>query len=256
MLSLRPLPAFEDNYIWTLADDDGRAIVVDPGDADVVLREMDAGLKPVAILVTHHHPDHIGGVPRLMATGDLPCYAPDDARIPVATHRVGEGDSVAVEALDLRFEVMAVPGHTRSHIAFLANDWLFCGDTLFSLGCGRLFEGRPEQMLASLDRLASLPKETRICCTHEYTQANGRFALAAEPDNPQRDRHLERVAELRANALPSLPSTIGLERACNPFLRIDQPGLRANLERHCGRQMNSRLESFTELRAWKDGFRA
>lgn len=256
MLSLRPLPAFEDNYIWTLADDDGRAIVVDPGDAEVVLREMGSGLKPVAILVTHHHPDHIGGVERLLANADLPCYAPEDARIPVATHRVGGGDSVALDALGLRFEVFAVPGHTRSHIAFHADDWLFCGDTLFSLGCGRLFEGTPGQMLASLDRLASLPEETRVCCTHEYTLANGRFARVAEPDNPARDRLLDEVTELRGKGRPSLPSTIGRERDCNPFLRVDQPGLLANLEQHCGRKLASRLEAFTELRAWKDGFRA
>ncbi|MFT3805369.1 hydroxyacylglutathione hydrolase [Arenimonas sp.] len=256
MLSLRPLPAFEDNYIWTLATGDGRAVVVDPGDAEVVLREMQAGLRPVAILVTHHHPDHIGGLERLMATGDLPCYAPDDARIPIATRRVGAGDTVVVEALDLSFDVFDVPGHTRSHIAFRADEWLFCGDTLFSLGCGRLFEGTPAQMLGSLDRLSALPDDTLVCCTHEYTEANGRFARAAEPDNPARDRYLEHVGGLRAAARPSLPSTVGIERACNPFLRTDEPGLRASIERHCGRKLDSRLEAFAELRAWKDGFRA
>lgn len=256
MLSLRPLPAFEDNYIWTLSTDDGSAVVVDPGDAEVVLREMEAGLKPVAFLVTHHHPDHIGGLQRLLAACDAPCYAPEDSRIPQATRRVGAGDRVDVQELGLRFDVFAVPGHTRTHVAFHGGGWLFCGDTLFSLGCGRLFEGSPAQMLASLDRLAELPDETIVCCTHEYTQANGRFARVAEPENPERDRLLARVDELRADGQPSLPSTIARERACNPFLRVDQPGLRANLALHAGKAMDSRLDAFTELRAWKDGFRA
>jgi hydroxyacylglutathione hydrolase len=151
--------------------------------------------------------------------------------------------------------VMEIPGHTLTHIAFHGGDWLFCGDTLFSLGCGRMFEGSPEQMLASLERLAALPGNTLVCCGHEYTEANGRFAAAAEPENAPRDARLAEVAALRANGLPSLPSTLDSERHCNPFLRVDAPGLRATL-RERGVDVADRVASFAALRSWKDGFAA
>lgn len=253
MLVLRPLPAFSDNYIWTLADGEGRAVIVDPGDAAPVLEAAQAGLKPIAILLTHHHDDHIGGAAALIEQFDIPCYGPVDARIRFPVQPVREGDRVRINALGLDFDVMEVPGHTTSHIAFHGGGFLFCGDTLFSLGCGRMFEGTPTQFLDSLDRLAALPGDIQVCCGHEYTQSNGRFSIAAEPENTERDRRLAEVAELRARGLPSVPSPMSGERACNPFLRVDQPGLRAGLEAR-GVPRDDRIAAFAALRAWKDGF--
>jgi len=254
MLRLHPLPAFEDNYIWTLAAPDGRALVVDPGDAAPVLAAAGEGLRPVAILLTHHHPDHAGGVAELRRRFDIPCYAPHDERITDASDRVGDGDRVTITELGLEFAVIALPGHTLSHIAFHGHGYLFCGDTLFSLGCGRMFEGTAKQMLSSLDRLAALPGELLVCCGHEYTLSNGRFAQVAEPDNAARDLRLEEATKLRADGLPSVPSTLASERACNPFLRVDQPGILQTL-RDRGASTAEREESFAALRAWKDGFR-
>lgn len=254
MPQLIPLPAFQDNYIWLLAGDDGACVVVDPGDAAPVLEAASRGLRPAAVLLTHHHADHVGGVEALLARFPVPCYGPDDPRIPAAARRVGDGDRVQVPALGLDFEVIAVPGHTRSHIAFHGGDVLFCGDTLFSLGCGRLFEGTPAQMLASLDRLAALPGRTQVCCAHEYTEANGRFARAAEPDNPARDARLAEVAARRARGEPSLPTTLASERDCNPFLRVDAAGVRATLASRLGQAPADREQAFAALRAWKDGF--
>jgi hydroxyacylglutathione hydrolase len=253
MLSLHPLPAFSDNYIWTLANGDGQALIVDPGEAGPVLRAIKEGLRPVAILLTHHHPDHIGGAPELLARFPVPCYAPRDRRIPGNPTGVGDGDRVEVPELDIAFDVLDIPGHTSSHIAFVGAGLLFCGDTLFSLGCGRMFEGTPAQMLASLDRLAALPGDTLVCCGHEYTEANGRFALAAEADNPARDRRLAEVAGLRAAGQPSLPSRLGNELECNPFLRLDSGGVRAALAAR-GEDDAGRVERFAALRGWKDGF--
>jgi len=253
MLSLRPLPAFSDNYIWTLANSAGQALVVDPGEAGPVLAAMDAGLSPVAIFLTHHHPDHVGGAAEILARHAVPCYAPDDERIVAATHRVRDGDCVHVPELGSAFDVLEIPGHTRSHVAFHGAGRLFCGDTLFSLGCGRMFEGTAAQMLASLERLAALPADTLVCCGHEYTAANGRFALAAEASNPARDARLDEVALLRAGGLPSLPSLLGGERDCNPFLRVDSPGVRAALAAR-GEDAEDRVARFAALRAWKDGF--
>lgn len=254
MLTLHPLPVFADNYIWTLATAQGDAVVVDPGDAQPVLRAATKGLRPVAILLTHHHPDHIGGVAELLNHYDIPCYAPHDERIPKASHRLDAGDDLEIAALNIAFKVIALPGHTRTHIAFHGQDYLFCGDTLFSLGCGRLFEGTPAQMLDSLDRLATLPDATQVCCGHEYTVNNGRFAQVAEPNNPARDQRLQDAVNLRAQGLPSVPSTMASERACNPFLRIDQPGIRQLLQARASSAPLDRVQAFAMLREWKDGF--
>lgn len=255
MLRAIALPALQDNYIWLLAAPGGDALVVDPGEAAPVLQAAAEGLRPVAIVLTHHHADHVAGARTLADHFGIPCHAPADDRITAATHRVAHGDRVRVDALDLALDVIGVPGHTLSHVAFHGAGHLFCGDTLFSLGCGRMFEGQPAQFLASLERLAALPADTAVCCGHEYTEANGRFARAAEPDNPTRDRRLDEVRALRARGLPSLPSTMGSERACNPFLRIDQPGILASLAGHLGHAPRDRAEAFGALRLWKDTFR-
>lgn len=252
-----PLPALADNYIWLLPPDGGRgAVVVDPGDAAPVMAAADAGgWRPQTVLLTHHHADHIGGVAALRARWpDLQVIAPDDGRITLASRRVGDGEGF--EVAGRAFAVLAVPGHTVSHIAFHGHGLLFCGDTLFSLGCGRLFEGTPAQMLASLDRLAALPPGTLVCCGHEYTQSNAAFARAVDPDNPALARRSQEVAALRDDSLPTLPATLEDERACNPFLRIDAPAIREAVATWSGADGLGRVEAFAALRRWKDGFRA
>jgi hydroxyacylglutathione hydrolase len=255
-MRLTALPAFEDNYIWALVDDDGNAVIVDPGDAAPVLAASSLGLWPAGVLLTHHHPDHCGGVAALRERWPtLPVYAPEDPRIPHATERVGEGSRFQLNNRD--FSVLAVPGHTLSHIAFHgAEGHLFCGDTLFSLGCGRLFEGTPAQMLESLERLAALPGDTAVCCGHEYTLANAAFARAVDPANDALRRRSEEAQAMRNAGRPTLPSTIATELATNPFLRVDTLAIRTAVARRLGREPADRVETFAELRRWKDGFRA
>ena len=263
MLTLRALPAFQDNYIWTLSDTQGRALLVDPGEAAPVLAAAREGLRPIGILLTHHHPDHIGGTQELLRHFEVPVYGPDDARIDFALDRVGDGDTVRIPELDLEFAVIALPGHTLTHIAFHddgratnGGGHLFCGDTLFSLGCGRMFEGTPEQMLHSLDRLAALPANTLVCCGHEYTLSNGVFATVVDPDNLALQARMHEVHSAREAGLPSLPSTLANELACNPFLRVDAPAVRTAVEQHADASCADRVQTFAALRGWKDGFRA
>lgn len=254
MTVLQALPAFEDNYIWCYRGSDGGSIVVDPGDAGPVLAAIADGLRIGAIFITHHHNDHIGGLDALRAVFSGPVYGPEDGRIAGISRIVCHGDVLHIPGFG-PFRVLAVPGHTRSHIAYADSSVLFCGDTLFSLGCGRLFEGSPEQMLASLDRLAELPEDTLVCCTHEYTLSNARFAAAAEPDNPERDQLIADIRARRDSGLSSLPSRLAIEKACNPFLRTHLPERLAGLKEHLGFMPETRLARFSALRAWKDQFR-
>jgi len=255
---VRPVRAFSDNYIWLIEPPRAKSAVVavDPGDAAPVIAELQrSGSSLAAILLTHHHPDHIGGVPELLRRWPVPVIGPDDARIAHRTRTAHDGAPCELPDLGLSFEILQVPGHTLSHIAFWGHGLLFCGDTLFSAGCGRMFEGTPTQMNASLNRLADLPPDTRMYCGHEYTAANLRFALTVDPANGAARDYQERVDRVRAQDLPSLPSTLGLERQVNPFLRCDEAAVKAAAERHAGRPLACAAEVFAVLRGWKDGFR-
>jgi hydroxyacylglutathione hydrolase len=256
-LSITPLPAFQDNYLWLLSRD-GRAVVVDPGDAVPVQRALaERQLKLDAILVTHHHGDHIGGLDALLVTGAT-VYGPRSESIDGIDVRLASGDRV--EVLGVSLTVLDVPGHTAGHIAYFAESLeppaVFCGDTLFACGCGRLFEGTPAQMLASLDRLAALPPATRVYCAHEYTLANIRFALAVEPANPALQQRAQHAAATRERGEPTVPSTIALELATNPFMRSDVPAVHAAAVAHAeAKTALDRVQTFATLRAWKNDFR-
>lgn len=255
MMDVSPIPAFDDNYIWLLRDQGGSsATVVDPGDEEPVLAALEAqGLVLSAILVTHHHYDHTGGVDELRdAYPEVRVFGPEDRRIRALTDIVGEGDDVRVPGLTERFRVLEIPGHTSSHIAYLGAGALFCGDTLFAGGCGRVFDGTFEQLAASLERIAALPPETLCYCAHEYTMANLGFAKWVEPESAAVAAREQAAFGLREAGRPTVPSLLVDELATNPFLRTGEANVRAAAERASGGTLATRAEVFTVLRRWKD----
>ncbi|HEX4944653.1 MAG TPA: hydroxyacylglutathione hydrolase [Usitatibacteraceae bacterium] len=264
MMQIHAVPAFDDNYLWVI--EDGRnAAVVDPGDEAPVQTFLEAkGLTLTAILVTHHHGDHVGGVEALAAHWRCAVFGPAAERIAGLTTRLREGDHLTVPGLGLPLEVLEVPGHTAGHIAYLGTGAptesgigpvVFCGDTLFACGCGRLFEGTPAQMVDSLAKLARLPGGTRMYCAHEYTMSNIRFAQVVEPGNAKLAVRKARDAAARAENRPTLPSTIADELDTNPFLRCTSAEVVASASKHAGRPLATPLEVFTAVREWKNNFR-
>ena len=256
-MTLIPLPAFTDNYLWMLHDGQ-KALVVDPGDAAPVLRALQSeNVRLEAILVTHHHADHTGGVNFLRQSTHAKVFGPALEPIPPPLHALHGGETI--EALGLHWQVLHVPGHTLGHLAYYAADapgspLLFCGDTLFSAGCGRLFEGTALQMQQSLRTLAALPDATRVCCAHEYTLSNLRFALEVDPNNPTLNRYHALCQAQRAQGLPTLPSTMGLEREINPFLRSETAEVMASVQNFDSTGY-ARHGCFATLRQWKNQYR-
>ena len=252
MLEIVPVKAFKDNYIWTLRDGK-RAAVVDPGDARPVIEYLTREkLELVAILATHHHADHVGGIAELLRRGRVPVYGPRGEPIETLTRAVGEGDTVTIPELGLSFAVLDIPGHTRAHIAYYGADCLFCGDTLFACGCGRVFEGTPEQMYASLEKLRALPDSTRVYCGHEYTLANIGFARSVEPGNGALGAREARDRKLREAGKPTLPTTLGEEKATNPFLRCLEPAVVESANKYLGARAADPLRVFAAIRDWKN----
>lgn len=252
MFNIVPVCAFTDNYIWVIHNQH-HAAVVDPGDAAPVLNFLQQKkLKLIAILNTHHHNDHVGGNSTLLQKFPVPVYGPESESISTVTHRLKEGDNIYLAELSLGFSVLDIPGHTAGHIAYYGANSLFCGDTLFACGCGRLFEGTAQQMYISLNKLARLPDTTAVYCGHEYTLANINFAKLVEPGNKMLAQLNISAEKQRKSDLPTLPSTIVMEKACNPFLRCDEPEVIHNASNYIGKSLMDPISVFTAIREWKN----
>lgn len=252
MLNIIPVSAFADNYIWVIHDQI-HAAVVDPGDAKPIIRFLEQkDLKLIAILNTHHHNDHVGGNAALLQKFPVSVYGPKNESISTVTHPLKEGDNIYLAELSLGFSIFDIPGHTAGHIAYYGANSLFCGDTLFACGCGRLFEGTAQQMYISLNKLAKLPSTTKVYCGHEYTLANISFAKLVEPGNQALTELKVSAEKQRKKNLPTLPSTIEMENACNPFLRCTQPEIIQNASNYAGKSLKDPISVFAAIREWKN----
>lgn len=255
------IKAFSDNYIWAISSNDSNKLaIVDPGDANVCIEFIEQqNLQLSNILITHHHADHVGGINKLVEycknkQWSLTVYGPENESIPHCDVTLNESQTVKLADLGFEFTVIDLPGHTSGHIAYLSEDNLFCGDTLFSGGCGRLFEGTPEQMLSSLDKLSALPERTHVYCAHEYTQANLNFALTVEPCNAELVHYYNQVLQKRENGIATIPTSIMLEKKINPFLRSHEASLMASASEYSESVVKDKLQTFTIIRGWKDNF--
>lgn len=256
MLIVHPICAFNDNYIWLIIHPETRTCaIVDPGIAEPVLQYLEQqSLTPIAILITHHHWDHTNGIAELLSQFPIPIYGPIKDNIPLVDHPITEGDKIILPSLNLNLSILDIPGHTKGHIAYHGAGILLTGDTLFTGGCGRLFEGTPEQMLTSLSKLCALPDETLIYCGHEYTEKNLQFAQIVEPNNQHVESRLLEMQKQRKQNLPTVPASLAIEKQTNPFLRCHLPSVAKAAENYSGKKLMTSIEVFAIIRAWKDLF--